>query len=271
MCRALAKGSAGRLLRGRRLPSADDRGGQDARAAPRDPRPRGPDRRPGPCEAGPVRRARAVPRNRRPHPRLRAARRVGSRRGGPAGGGGRHSRSDLAARPRRIRCGHRRGLDPEVRGSPRLRRAPRRVPGHEGRAQANDPGPAGRGVPRRRGPTGLSPRAPDPRAAHPSRQGDEQHLHGAGPARGDGRHVRGLPRAGGPAGHCPARPRSHRAPRAGLAPPRLRHGQRAVLRHAAGTNGPGGGGARDLPSPRAGNQPARYIPTDRLELRSTRR
>ena len=37
--------------------------------------------------------------------------------------------------------------------------------------------------------------AADPRAAHPPREGDEQHLHRAGAARGHGQHVRRLPRA----------------------------------------------------------------------------
>ena len=38
--------------------------------------------------------------------------------------------------------------------------------------------------------------AADPRAAHPPRQGHQQHLHGAGAAGGDGEHVRGLSRPG---------------------------------------------------------------------------
>ena len=41
---------------------------------------------------------------------------------------------------------------------------------------------------------GLPPRPPDPRAAHPPREGHEQHLHGAGPARDRRLDVRGLPR-----------------------------------------------------------------------------
>ncbi len=40
------------------------------------------------------------------------------------------------------------------------------------------------------GRAGVSPRAANARAAHPAREGDEQHLHGASPARGDGRDVR---------------------------------------------------------------------------------
>ncbi len=38
------------------------------------------------------------------------------------------------------------------------------------------------------------PQPADPRAAHPSREGDEQHLHRAGAARGHGLDVRGVPR-----------------------------------------------------------------------------
>ena len=41
---------------------------------------------------------------------------------------------------------------------------------------------------------GVPARAADARAAHPPREGDLQHLHRAGAARGDRRHVRGLPR-----------------------------------------------------------------------------
>ena len=60
------------------------------------------------------------------------------------------------------------------------------------------------------GADGLPPQPADPRAAHPPREGDEQHLHRAGPARRDGLDVRGLPRARGPAVHrrtgSPGRP-----------------------------------------------------------------
>ena len=44
------------------------------------------------------------------------------------------------------------------------------------------------------GVAGLPAGAADPRAAHPPRQGDQQHLHRAGAAGGDGRDVRQLPR-----------------------------------------------------------------------------
>ena len=47
--------------------------------------------------------------------------------------------------------------------------------------------------------------AADARAAHPPREGDEQHLHRAGAARGHGGDVRRLPRPGGPRGASPQR------------------------------------------------------------------
>ena len=59
--------------------------------------------------------------------------------------------------------------------------------------------PPGRRLGRRRGPPGVPPRAADPRAAHPPRQGDLQHLHRPGAA-GRGRlDVRRLPRPRGAA------------------------------------------------------------------------
>ena len=56
------------------------------------------------------------------------------------------------------------------------------------------------GVSQRPGrPAGAPDGAPDPRAAHPAGQGDEQRLHRAGAAGGDGEHVRGLSRPRRPA------------------------------------------------------------------------
>ena len=51
------------------------------------------------------------------------------------------------------------------------------------RTRAAPARPPGRGLRRRRGPRGVPPGAADPRAAHPPRQGDLQHLHRAGAAR----------------------------------------------------------------------------------------
>ncbi len=75
--------------------------------------------------------------------------------------------------------------------------------------------------------------APDPRAAHPPRAGDEQHLHGAGAAGDHGRDVRRLPRPGRPAADRRARPPHDRAAgrraRSGSA---STLGDAIVLRHA---------------------------------------
>ena len=60
---------------------------------------------------------------------------------------------------------------------------------------------------------GVPAGAADPRAAHPSREGDQQHLHGAGPARRGRRHVRRLPRPGGPARDRPPGARLRGRPR----------------------------------------------------------
>ena len=60
-------------------------------------------------------------------------------------------------------------------------------------------------------------RAPDARAAHPAREGDEQHLHRAGAARGDRRPLRGVPRTRGPARDRDAGARTHERPRGGAA------------------------------------------------------
>ena len=73
----------------------------------------------------------------------------------------------------------------------------------------------GRRIGRRRGASRLPAGAADPRAAHPAREGDEQHLHGSGAARRDRQHVRRLPRPRRPAvdrrAGAPLRRRSSRA------------------------------------------------------------
>ena len=74
-------------------------------------------------------------------------------------------------------------------------------------------------------------RAADPRAAHPAREGDVQHLHRAGAAGGDRRHVRGLARARGPGCDRPPRPPDGRGAAAGLARLGFRRAVDAVLRH----------------------------------------
>ena len=83
-------------------------------------------------------------------------------------------------------------------------------------AQAHAAGPTRRRVGRQPGPAGAAARAPDPGAAHPAGEGDEQHLHRAGAARGDLRPLRAVPRA-----RRAPRDRDARAP---TSPPRSRPG-----------------------------------------------
>ena len=64
--------------------------------------------------------------------------------------------------------------------------------------------PAGRRLGRRRRRARVPARAADARAAHPPREGDQQHLHRAGAARRDGGDVRRLPRAGRAAAASPS-------------------------------------------------------------------
>ena len=81
---------------------------------------------------------------------------------------------------------------------------------------------------------GAPPGAADARAAHPPREGDQQHLHRAGAAGRHGQHVRRLPRPGGPDAHRAARaPATPRCWRTGLQQLGLRRCAHAtVLRHA---------------------------------------
>ena len=100
----------------------------------------------------------------------RVARRAGRRRRRRARASGSGSRCSTAARtPASWRCAA--GLERHL------------------------PGPAGRRLRRRRGPPGVPARPADPRAAHPPRQGDVQHLHRAGAAGRRGLDVRRLPRS----------------------------------------------------------------------------
>ena len=102
-----------------------------------------------------------------------------------------------------------------------LRRAARGVLRHAGRIQAPHARPARRrveGCPRQ---ARLPPGAANARAAHPPRQGDEQHLHGAGAPGGHRLDVRRLPRAGGTARNRAARPPSDRPAGGGAAAARL--------------------------------------------------
>ena len=121
------------------------------------------------------------------------------------GAGDRQRRPDQpgpAPPARRLRRRHRGGRGPGA-GQPDVVRRP--VPGHHGLPRGVRPQDA---RPDRR-PDDRPPRqallgadAPDPRAAHPPREGDVEHLHQPGAARPAGEH---LPRRHGPGGPPPGR------------------------------------------------------------------
>ena len=91
-----------------------------------------------------------------------------------------------------------------------------------GRPPPPGPGPHHRRVARRQGPARVPPGAADPRAAHPARARDLEHLHRAGPARGDGVDVRRLPRTRRPAPDRRAGPGLDRGDRRRPGPARRR-------------------------------------------------
>ena len=184
----------GNLLRRCRLPPAD---------AGRDPHPRGRvrlrgrGRRSAARSRGQrgVRRAAALPGLERRGARL-------SRRDRQAAGAGRardHGLRSVEPRPAdaagRARRRHRDRQRPALRRADGLRRPACGVLRHARRLQAPDAGPPDRRLGRQPRPAGAAHGAADPRAAHPAREGDQQHLHRPGPARRDRRPLCRLARA----------------------------------------------------------------------------
>ena len=112
--------------------------------------------------------------------------------------------------------------------------------------------------------------SPDPRAAHPPREGHIQHLHRAGPAGDHRRHVRrvarprrcALDRLAGPSADLGAGGRSARR--------RHRSRQRHVVRHPHAT-GSRAGPKRSSPPPRTGASTCGSLTTTPLPCRSIRR
>src|SRR5207247_2558350 len=113
------------------------------------------------------------------------------------------------------------------------------------RAEAGGPGADHRRVPWRRRTAGAAHGPADARAAHPPREGDEQHLHGAGAARRDGEHVRGVPRPRGAAPHRRAGAHAHRTAGERADAVGLPRGALHVLRHPVRRSGVVGTAAVD--------------------------
>jgi hypothetical protein len=132
-----------------------------------------------------------------PHRRPRDHRR-GPRRRRARGRGADLLALTLLKRAGRVGRRHRRRHGAALRRADRLRRPARRVPAPAERVPPAHPGPHHRRLQSTPPASRLPPRAADARAAHPPREGDQQHLHRAGAARGDGEHVRRLPRPRGP-------------------------------------------------------------------------
>ena len=107
------------------------------------------------------------------------------------------SGADLAGLAGRTRRGYRDRLGAAFWGADGIWRAARGLYGGARCAEAIAARPHRRAVDRFAPRTRLSPGAADPRAAHPPREGDFEHLHRAGAVGGDGVDVCGLSRAGG--------------------------------------------------------------------------
>ena len=248
------------VRRGRRCPAADHRRGAHPR--PGDGH-RGGGGRPhrGAARArrgaDAVRRAGAVPGHLRP-----GGRPAPGDRGGPrARRARRRRRRPARAHPARVtrRTGRRRRrrVVAAVRRPAVLRRPARGV--HVGvvRAGTAPPGPAGRSERGRRGAAGVPAGAADPRAAHPSRQGDVEHLYRAGAARRRGGDVRRLPRSRRATGDRDPHPPLRRGARRRAQGRRARGDARGVLRHRGRAGARPGRGRRHQRPPARGPPAAR--------------
>ena len=143
--------------------------------------------------------------------------------------------ADAARLARRTRRRYRDRLGAALWRADGLWRPARRLYGGARRAEALAARPHRRAVGRFARAAGLSAGAADPRAAHPPREGDLQHLHRAGAAGRDRLDVRGLSRPGraDPYRAQCASPR-RRCWRRACASSALRLQSRCVLRHGDG-------------------------------------
>ena len=162
-------------------------------------------------------------------------------------GHGRGAVARAAALARRARLRHRLRRRAVVRPAALVRRTVRGLPRRAREVRAPAARPADRRERRLVGTARVRDDADHARAAHPAREGDQQHLHEPGPvraARDD------LARAARPRGHPPARPRSTSRCRPTRAAPARAQGPRAALR-GAGLQRVRGRGARSRRQARA--------------------
>ena len=180
-----------------------------------------------------VRPARAVPGRVRIRRAAGGADRPRARCRGPRRGRDGSPCADAPHAARRIRRRRRRRQLAAVRRAARLRRAARGVLRDTRVVRPAGAGPHHRRVGGLERTHGLPDGASDARAAHPPREGDVEHLHGAGAARQHGGDVRRLSRAEGAQGHRVTRALAHGD--AGVDPDgaRLSSAERRLLRHAA--------------------------------------
>ncbi len=178
-----------------------------------------------------MRRTGPVPGRVGPDPRPASGDRADSRAWRTRRGRRRPARAHGPRVARRARRRRRRRVQPALRRAAVLRRPARRLHERRCRTRAAPSRPAGRRLRRRRGAPGVPPGPADPRAAHPPRQGDVQHLHRPGAARGRRLDVRRLPRPDRAAGdrdpHAPLRSGARQR----TSGRRHRGRARAVLRH----------------------------------------
>ncbi len=189
--------------------------------------------------------------------RLRRSHRAGPRGRRPGGDGHRSAGADGADAAGRARRRRRRRQRAALRRAARLRRSARGLLRHARRVDAQ----AARAPHRRLRGRARQPRAADgaadPRAAHPPREGDQQHLHGAGAAGRDVRDVRRLSRTARPARDRGARRRLCRGAGARARAPRRPRAPPDLLRHRADRRqrvrgrwlDDGSRGAEDQPAP----------------------
>ena len=229
----------------------------------RDPHPRGRvrlrgrGRRSAARSRGPggVRRAAALPGLERRGARLSRRDRQAARAGRARDHGVRSVEPRPADAAGRARRRHRDRQRPALRRADGLWRPACGVLRHARRLQAADAGPPDRRLGRQPRPAGPAHGAADPRAAHPAREGHQQHLHRPGPARRDRRPVCRLARA---AGHPQdRRPGASPEPDPGPGPARRRdRGHDARLLRHDHRAGPGQGRGDRRGGPRARHQSA---------------